>query len=41
MNLGKKDMRVVGVNEQDAENRIRRRRMIRCADPQKEQPKGK
>lgn len=40
MNLGKKDMRVVGVNEQDAENRIRRR-MIRCADPQKEQPKGK
>ena len=35
----REDMQVAGVTEEDAEARKRWKRMIRCGDPKREQPK--
>lgn len=40
MYVVKKDMKLVGVREEDAEDRVRWRRMICCCDPGRDQPKG-
>lgn len=37
----KKDVRGVGVSEEDAEERIRLGQMIHCSDHHRVQPKGK
>lgn len=36
--VGKEDLRVLGVSEEDAEDRIRWRGIIYCCDPRREQP---
>ena len=41
MDVVKEDMKVVGVREEDAEDRVRWRQLIRCGDPWREKPKGK
>lgn len=37
----KEDMQCVGLTDEEASDRVRRRRMIVCGDPQTEQPKEK